>query len=636
MKYTKESMSADAPASIKTPYSVAVGAGFKGVFANNVDRDWVRVDLVAGKTYEINLAGADGNSDADTVLKIFNGAGDLLAENDDKDFAAGELNSMLTFSPDSSGVYYLSAGAFAGNPSQDHSGNYELTVVDPEDPGAGKDSEPCFELEGGGNNDVLEGEAGNDVIIGNGGDDTLRGAAGDDYLTGNAGADLLEGGYGADLLFGDDAPSLFNDVLLGLDESLNLSGSGDTRIDALAAMEGGGAGDAPGPFTPVLPTLTREDVLAHLNNRLAAGDDKLVGGAGDDWLEGGAGDDELLGGDDDDLLVGDSSLIYLAALALTAFAFVALPDDVDANPAPTGDSLDNVLENITLMLVIDQLTAGNDRLYGGGGDDVLEGNGGHDELSGGTGMDVLDGGDGDDVLNGDAGNDQLAGGPGADRLNGGDGNDVLMGGEGGDVLEGGAGDDRLMGDYFSFCCYYEADQASPVDDGMDTLGIGDGAVINDLDAAVASADATGMVGLISSPGPDTDEVPATPLIPAGPALVFANNDELSGGPGADWLDGGHGADRLTGGEGADIFVFAPWNGNDLVTDFHAGEDKIDLTAFTDIDSLEDLTLRQEEDNVVIDLSAQYGGEVTLQDFEASDLMEGHFIFFESADPVAPA
>ena len=207
MAYIEETPAADAPASAATPYKLAVGVDFKGVFTDNLDEDWVRVDLLAGKTYGISLAGADSNSQADTVLRIYNPAGEQVAVNDDADFDAGELNSMLNFSPEASGVYYLSAGVFTGNPTQDHSGNYTLTVVDPEDNRA-----PRVALAGGEDNDVVGGGADNDVIIGGGGNDMLYGLGGEDYLTGNAGDDVLDGGTGADLLLGDNAPPLFSEL----------------------------------------------------------------------------------------------------------------------------------------------------------------------------------------------------------------------------------------------------------------------------------------------------------------------------------------------------------------------------------------------------------------------------------------
>ena len=57
------------------------------------------------------------------------------------------------------------------------------------------------------------------------------------------------------------------------------------------------------------------------------------------------------------------------------------------------------------------------------------------------------------------------------------------------------------------------------------------------------------------------------------------DDILLGAGGNDRIAGGTGSDRLTGGGGADVFVFAPADGHDRITDFTDGSDKIDLTGF---------------------------------------------------------
>ena len=56
------------------------------------------------------------------------------------------------------------------------------------------------------------------------------------------------------------------------------------------------------------------------------------------------------------------------------------------------------------------------------------------------------------------------------------------------------------------------------------------------------------------------------------------NNSIIGGRGADTLNGGKGNDTLTGGNGADTFVFAKGEGNDVITDYTAGADKISLNA----------------------------------------------------------
>ena len=111
-----------------------------------------------------------------------------------------------------------------------------------------------------------------------------------------------------------------------------------------------------------------------------------------------------------------------------------------------------------------------------------------------------------------------------------------------------------------------------------------------------------------------------------------DNDTLEGGPGNDQLWGGPDNDMLDGGEGDDTLFIAAGGGNDTILDFGIGEDKIDLTAFADIQSVEDLDMGQQETGVVIDLSAQGGGTVTLQGFNEADIVDTYFVFFTDNVP----
>jgi Ca2+-binding RTX toxin-like protein len=84
-------------------------------------------------------------------------------------------------------------------------------------------------------------------------------------------------------------------------------------------------------------------------------------------------------------------------------------------------------------------------------------------------------------------------------------------------------------------------------------------------------------------------------------------DFVFGAEGNDTLAGGAGDDELLGGAGADTFVFAPGGGRDLVRDFRPG-DVVDLSAFTGVDSVSDLTIDRRGPCVAIDLG---NGDVIL-------------------------
>ncbi len=124
-----------------------------------------------------------------------------------------------------------------------------------------------------------------------------------------------------------------------------------------------------------------------------------------------------------------------------------------------------------------------------------------------------------DNLAADTGGDTVAGLEGDDTLRGNEGDDSLFGGDGQDVMAGNEGNDVLYG------------------------------------------------------GADNDRM-----------FGGAHDDELFGGDGDDLLDGGWGSDVLNGGDGADTFQWRDIGesihgaGRDVVVDFDAGVDQIDLSA----------------------------------------------------------
>ena len=87
------------------------------------DRDWFRVDLEAGSDYDFGLEGSGSvTSLRDPYLYLYDSQGSLLASNDD---GGGGLNSLLSYSANSTQTYYLEAAAF-GDAS---SGDYALSAV---------------------------------------------------------------------------------------------------------------------------------------------------------------------------------------------------------------------------------------------------------------------------------------------------------------------------------------------------------------------------------------------------------------------------------------------------------------------------------------------------------------------------
>lgn len=348
------------------------------------------------------------------------------------------------------------------------------------------------------------------------------------------------------------------------------------------------------------------------------GNDTLFGGKGDDDLFGGNGTDHLYGGIDDDELYG----------GLTVAIDNYTPNDL-GDLLYGGDGNDSLYGagEVSDGSISDPRPDGRDTLYGGKGNDLLfagknmqndpldnplsyewlEGGAGADSIYGGIGFDLatyqnstlgvtvdlktgtgtggeaagdtlvdiehLNGSRHNDVLSGNWKANILFGMNGADRLEGRNGHDTLVGGNGNDTLDGGTGNDELR------------------DDGG------------------------GTDHLIGGDGNDT-------------LLGGSETDVLFGGKGSDTLLGALGDDAMTGGGDGDTFRF--WfddrNGQDIVSDYRPGLDKLDLSAS---DTLTTFALAmaaavQQGADTVITLSA--GNTIRLVGVDLTALEETDFLF----------
>ncbi|MDE0512862.1 MAG: pre-peptidase C-terminal domain-containing protein [Gammaproteobacteria bacterium] len=742
---------------LETPLTLSVGGRFHGTLDTKFDEDWIRVDLVAGQTYHVTLDGVGPDTDTDTVLRIYNQEGEQVGFHDDVDYAAGKVNSRLSFTPEATGTYYLSAGAYRGNPTQDNSGRYLLAVYD-------VDAGPLS----------LVGTEGHDYyhtrLIGSHGDDTLDGGPGWDWLEGGPGADTLIGsghwdiaayqysGAGVEVRLDDGTArggDAEGDVFATRKDYRYVpagAGQSDRAVPdvekSITARVLGGADD--GAAAQEIEILDISDLFGSAHDDVLVGNqdvnwlwgyygaDTLDGREGDDLLDGGAGADVLIGGDDNDTVSYYSS---------NEGVDVSLHDGVGRGGYAEGDTFPgrqvieytdsagetreievSDIENLYGSELHDDIlvgSRGSNRLTGFGGDDELDGLGGHDLLEGRAGADVLRGGDGNDLasyaysdeavevhlhsgiargggaegdtfpgrktveyvtadgdtmeievsdiedLVGSAYDDILAGAHGPNRLGGYLGDDELDGREGDDWLDGGPGADRLIGgegndtaSYMFTAVFSPEGVVVRLHDGTARGGEAEGDVFAGTDV-VEYTDAEGNTLTAEVPdienlhgstladilagdlrdnlinGDDGDDAlyggpgGGDDLLMGGPGddrlYGGIGNDTLEGGPGDDQLRGGPDDDMLDGGEGDDVFFIAA-AGNDTVLDFGNGEDRIDLAAFREIQSVEDLDMQQQETGVVIDLSAWGGGTVILADFDMADVTDSHFVFFVDEGP----
>ena len=126
----------DFAANTSTTGRVTVGGSSTGRIEVAGDNDWFAVSLTAGTTYQMHLDAASSSGLSDPYLNLYNSAGTLLTYNDD---GGGNLNSLITFTPTTSGTYYLGArtygsgtGAYSvsvsGSSAQPPSSGYQITI----------------------------------------------------------------------------------------------------------------------------------------------------------------------------------------------------------------------------------------------------------------------------------------------------------------------------------------------------------------------------------------------------------------------------------------------------------------------------------------------------------------------------
>lgn len=171
-----------------------------------------------------------------------------------------------------------------------------------------------------------------------------------------------------------------------------------------------------------------------------------------------------------------------------------------------------------------------------------------EQAFGGSGNDTLTGNDADNVLGGNGGNDQIDGGAGADLLRGNAGQDTVSGGAGNDTIWAGAGD--TSGDEFSGGT------------GDDIIGGGSG---DDL--------AYGGNGSDILYGGDGDDTLSGAGWSNGQAVnADTGSNEIWSGDGNDQLHGGSLADALGGGEGDDTII--GYGGGDVIYAGSTGDDEL--------------------------------------------------------------
>ena len=102
------------------------------------------------------------------------------------------------------------------------------------------------------------------------------------------------------------------------------------------------------------------------------------------------------------------------------------------------------------------------------------------------------------------------------------------------------------------------------------------------------------------------------------------NDTLDAGSGNDRLKGGAGDDLLTGGSGNDRFVFDLRGGDDTVTDFGNGTDRLDFTNFG-LANADEVLDHAEQVGADVVFTFDRGETVTLLNVQVATLDSGDFL-----------
>lgn len=123
--FAEISETADALPDLGTVYGMNPGDVFTGAVDQSYDQDWISIDLVAGTSYQVSL---EGTTLDDPLLRIYDGQGNMRVSDDD---GGAGLDSLLVFTPEDSGTFFLSAAGYGSD-----MGSYALSVTENTSTGA--------------------------------------------------------------------------------------------------------------------------------------------------------------------------------------------------------------------------------------------------------------------------------------------------------------------------------------------------------------------------------------------------------------------------------------------------------------------------------------------------------------------
>ena len=441
---------------------------------------------------------------------------------------------------------------------------------------------PLHEIDGTAGKDTLAGTAVADLILGGAGNDTLSGAGGADVIVGGAGKDTLAGGDGADTFRFDTLTDSYRTSTATYSDLITDFNASEDHLD-LAALGFTGLGDGYNGTLAIVYNSSTDRTYVKSYEADASGNRFELALSGN----------------------------LASSLSADNFVFKYVLQGTEQADTLTG-------------------TAHDETLYGLGGADTINGGAGNDIIYGGAGADTLSGGDGTDTFVYSALSDSFR-------------NYNTGGTNQGDTLL----DFDVTTDKIDLSALGITGLGSGYDDTVQLVLNSDGTrtYIKSRDA-----DADGNRFEVSIAGNHLSDLTSANFVFATAVTGTtvqgtAGSDVLTGTTGDDVLIGGAGTDRLTGGAGADTFRFdaitdsfrtATTSADDLILDFNASEDKIDLSAlgFTALGDGHANTLSlvynaTSDRTYIKDLDADANGnrfEVALAGNHTTDLTAANFVF----------
>ena len=585
----------DIPGNSSTTATIAVGGSFNGTLEVAGDRDWIRVELVAGQSYQFTLNGTGGNPLFDPFLEIRSSDGSLLSQDDD---AGPGLNPSMKFTAPVTGVYYLVARSYEDENQSPTAGDYTLSaaIAPPQNPldaidwGTKLSSNvvdvffvPSGQSAGGQQSSGWSSGEISTVMnilstisnVANLVFNHVHSAAGAEFRlvrsadpsldysgsmgppgTGNAGVGIFNsnssdwrGGFASGA---SGAALVMHEVLHGLGLAHPHDNGGNSEVWQGVTDDYDRFGEFnlnQGVYTNMSYNWgfpSRAAVSSGYGNQFGpmALDIALLQqkygantsyNSGDNiyTLTGGAQPGSFFASIWD---TGGVDLIQYAGSSNVSIDLRAATLGFDEGAGGFVSRVFAAASGLTIAagVVIENAT-------GGSGNDTLTGNEFANYLTGGPGNDTLNASDGNDTLSGGAGVDSLDGGEGDDLMFGGADTDQIHGRAGNDTIAGGDGNDNLIG--------YEGDDAVYGGNGGDSLSGYQG---DDLMTGNSGND-----WLWGGPGADS-------LYGDGDDRIYGDedNDLISGTRGNDRVYGGSGNDTVAGGDDDDIIYGQ--DGDDLV------------------------------------------------------------------------